>query len=356
MSTWLLVLAGGSGTRFWPRSRANHPKQLIPIVGDDPLLVVTLKRFAGLVPEERSIVLTTEMLVPEVEQALSGMPKVEILAEPESRNTAPCIVMAMEWVRARDPDATVILVPSDHWITDVKEYAAVMKRAAEAAAQTELLYTIGIPPTRPETGFGYIRSGDRIGDEIYKVDRFVEKPAKEVAETMVQRAEYFWNAGMFVWSVKNFFRELAEVAPEYSEVFRGLRAALRSGTGVGDAIHADYGKAPANSIDYALLEKSKRVAVLPGGSFGWNDLGSFVALEEIYPSVEGGAARAKQVLAIDSLANIVDAPGKTVALLGITDLIIVDAGDVLLVAAKERAQDVKRFVERLKKSGQKDLI
>jgi len=176
-----------------------------------------------------------------------------------------------------------------------------------------------------------------------------------VAETMVQSPEYLWNAGMFVWSVDVFFRELAACAPEFTEAFAEYREAIKIGESQG-AMQRSFAKAPAISIDYALLEKSKQVVVVPGSSFGWNDLGSFVSLEEVYPKCEGGVARADRVLALDSLANIIDAPGKTVALLGVTDMILVDAGDVILLAAKERAQDVKRLVERLKQDGRKDLL
>ncbi len=355
MSTWLLVLAGGSGTRFWPRSRANFPKQLMPIVGEKALLNVTLERFQGVVDISRQVVLTTKALEPAVQKSLLGS-KVTLLCEPEARNTAPCIVMAMEWIRAKDPAAVVILVPADHWITDLPEYLRVMKLAVDAASKTPHLYTIGIQPTKAETGYGYIRCGDRLSEEIFSVDRFVEKPSKEVAETMVQSPEYLWNAGMFVWSIASFFHELSSAAPEYEKIFSGYRAELSQKKSGELALSTEFAKAPAISIDYALLEKSKMVAVVPGQKFGWNDLGSFASLDEVYPPVEGGVARAAQVLAVDSVANVIDCPGKTVALLGVTDMIIVDTGDVILVAAKERAQEVKQFVERLKKNGQKGLI
>jgi mannose-1-phosphate guanylyltransferase len=353
---WLFVLAGGSGTRFWPRSRASRPKQFLPIAGEEPLLVTTIRRFAGWVPPERMAVLTTKQLEADTRAILKDFPGVHVLAEPEARNTAPTLVMGMEWLRARDPSACAIVVPADHWITDVQEYIAVMKKAVRAAAETKDLCTVGIHPTRPETGYGYIRTGAAVAQHVFRVDRFVEKPAREVAETMLQTSEYLWNAGMFVWTVDAFFREFETVSPDFAKVFAPYREAFTSGEAAAAGVLAQvFSAAPSISIDYALLEKSKRVLVVPGSTFGWNDLGSFVSLEEVYPKTEGGVAKAERVMAVDSVANIVDVPGKTVALLGVTDMILVDAGDVILLAAKERAQDVKKFVERLKKEGRKGL-
>lgn len=353
---WLLILAGGSGTRFWPRSRSARPKQFLPIAGEEPLLATTIRRFAGWIPSERVVILTTGALEAGTRELLKDFPGVRVQAEPQARNTAPTIVMAMEWLRAKDPQATAVIVPADHWITDTAEYISVMKSAVEAAEKTQALCTVGIQPTRPETGYGYIRSGETIGKQLYKVDRFVEKPSREVAETMVQSPEYLWNAGMFVWTAEAFFRELEAHNPDFVKAFAPYRAELGKGEASAATTASSFAQAPATSIDYALLEKSKKVVVIPGSSFGWNDLGSFVSLEEVYPKTEGGVGRAGRVLAVDSLANIVDVPGKTVALLGVTDMILVDAGDVILLAAKERAQDVKKFVERLKSEGKSQLI
>ncbi len=356
-SPWLFVLAGGSGTRFWPRSRASRPKQFLPIAGDEPLLVTTVRRFAEWIPANRVVVLTTKTLEKESREMLRAFPGAHVLAEPESRNTAPTLVMAMEWLRAKDPKATAVVVPADHWITDVGEYLGVMKRAVDAAESSGALCTVGVQPTRPETGYGYIRTGEAIVPHVFRVDRFVEKPKREVAETMVQSEEYLWNAGMFVWTADAFFRELASANPDFVTAFAGYRSELEKGGDGSTTLEKNFLAAPATSIDYALLEKSKHVIVVPGSSFGWNDLGSFVSLEEVYPKLEGGAGPAgSDVLAIDSLANIVDVKGKTVALLGVTSMVIVDTGDVLLVAAKERAQDVKLIVERLKKEGRKGLL
>lgn len=355
-NVWLMVLAGGAGTRFWPRSRAHLPKQLLPIAGNEPLLNTTIARFSDFIPNDRVLILATKSLEKSVKETVAKFPGVQILAEPEARNTAPCLVMAMEWLRAKDPNATAVIVPADHWITDNPEYISVMKKAVDAAQKKKSLCTVGIQPTRPETGYGYIRSGESAGDAAYHVDRFVEKPSREVAETMVQSPEYLWNAGMFVWTVPAFFNELAVHGKEFDIAFSQYREALKNHKDIDAALSQSYKKAPSISIDYALLEKSKNVMVVPGSSFGWNDLGSFISLQDVYPKTEGGVARANKVVAIDSLANIVDAPNKTVALLGVADMVIVDTGDVLLVATKERAQEVKKLVERLKAEGRTDLI
>lgn len=351
-----MVLAGGSGTRFWPRSRAKHPKQFLQIGGDDPLIVTTLNRFKGWIPPERMVVLTTKTLEADTLAMTRDFPGLRVLAEPESRNTGPSLVMAMEWIRAQDPAATCMSVHADHWITEVKEYIDVMKGAVRAAESTGSLCTVGIQPTRPETGYGYIRTGEQIVPGVYKVDRFVEKPSREVADTMVQSSEYLWNSGMFVWTAESFFRELGLSDRKFVDAFAPYRDALKAGGNAEEAMKKSFFDAPAISIDYALLEKSRNVVVVPGSHFSWNDVGSFVSLEEVYPKSEGGVARAKKVIALDSLANIVDAPGKTVALLGVTDMILVDTGDVILLATKERAQEVKKLVDRLKAEGRTDLI
>lgn len=352
---WLLVLAGGSGTRFWPRSRAKRPKQFLPLAGDEALIVTTIRRFLSWIPEERIVVVTTADLAADTRSILKSFPQVTVLAEPMAKNTAPALVMGMEWLKQKDASATAIVVPADHWISDVPEYLQVVKTAVAAANSLQGLCTIGIQPARAETGYGYIRSGAPAGEGAFQVDRFVEKPSREVAETMVQSPEYLWNSGMFVWTTDTFFREFRLHGPELVQAFEPYGAALKEGKNPTEALAAAYAKAPAISIDYALLEKSKKVSVVPG-NFGWNDLGSFLSLGDVFPKVEGGVGQAKKVLAIDSLANIVDVPGKTVALLGVTDMILVDAGDVLLLATKERAQDVKRFVERLRAENNSDLV
>lgn len=351
-----MVLAGGSGTRLWPRSRVKRPKQFLQIGGDDPLLVTTLARFKGWIPSERMVVLTTKSLEAETVAMTRDFPGLRVIAEPESRNTGPSLVMAMEWIRAQDENATCISVHADHWITEVKEYIEVMKSAVNAAEGTGSLCTVGIQPHRPETGYGYIRTGEQIVPGVFRVDRFVEKPSREVADTMVQSSEYLWNSGMFVWTAQSFFRELELSDRKFVDAFAPYRDAMKKNSGVVEAQRKSFFDAPAISIDYALFEKSKSVVVVPGSTFHWNDVGSFVSLEEIYPKSEGGVARAEKVIALDSLANIVDAPGKTVALLGVTDMILVDTGDVILLATKERAQEVKKLVERLKADGRLDLI
>ncbi len=353
---WLFVLAGGSGTRFWPRSRASLPKQFLPLAGDEPLLVTTLKRFAPWIPVEKMVVVTTKSLETQTINMVKSLGAVKVLAEPEAKNTAPALVMAMEWLRAQDAKATAGVVPADHWISDIPEYLTAMKRAVDAAEKKQRLCTVGIQPYRPETGYGYIRTGEQLADGVFQVDRFVEKPSREVAETMVQSSEYLWNAGMFVWTLPTFFGEFEKHGPEYIKSFANYRAALAQKSDLTAAALESYKSAPSLSIDYALLEKSKNVAVIPGSTFGWNDLGSFISLEEVFPKSEGGVGKAAKVVAIDSLANIIDAPGKTVALLGVTDMILVDTGDVILLAAKDKAQEVKKIVERLKAEGRKDLI
>ena len=355
-NTWLVVLAGGSGTRFWPRSRASRPKQLLDIAGDESLLCTTLKRFSGQISEEQLIIVTTQSLLKATKEALPNF-RGHFMVEPGARNTAPCLAMTMAWLRNRDPDAVAIVVPADHWIVDREGFLETMDTAVNYASEHEKLVTIGIAPTRPETGYGYIRSGKAVSDDglVLEVDRFVEKPNKDVAETMVQDPVYLWNAGMFIWSTKTFFTELEKVNPQLVKDFEPYQAALAKGEDGEKGLSETYATTEIVSIDYALMEGSKAVVVLPG-SFDWNDLGSFLSLYDLLPEAEGGVARAKRVMAIDSTLNLVEAPDKVVALLGVTNMMIVDTGDVLLVAAKERSQEVKKFVERIRAEGDKDRL
>lgn len=346
---WLVVLAGGSGTRFWPRSRAERPKQTLNIVGETTLLQSTTDRFHGKLPPENILIVTTEKLRNVTAESLPGF-KGEIICEPEGKNTAPCITMAMEWLRARDPEAVAMVVPADHWISEVPAYLSVMQVASEVASTQNKLITVGISPTRAETGYGYIRCGDSFSadERVNEVDRFVEKPKREVAETMIQDPQYFWNAGMFIWSVQTFFEQMHETNAALLDAFAEYRKHANAGEKeASEALAKSYKKAETISIDYALLEKSRSVLVVPG-NFDWNDLGSFQSLYELYPDTEGGVGKANRVMAIDSTNNLVDAPNKTVALLGVTNMMVIDTGDVLMVAAKERSQDVKQFVQRLK--------
>ncbi len=347
--SWLVVMAGGSGTRFWPRSRSTRPKQTLKIVDDQTLLQATVDRFSKDLSPENILIVTTEKLKSVTAESLQNF-KGKILCEPEGKNTAPCLVMAMEWLRAQDPEAVAMVVPADHWITDNSAYMSVMQVASDVASSQQKLITVGIAPTRAETGYGYIRSGEPLtsDERVNEVERFVEKPKREVAETMIQDPQYFWNSGMFIWSVSTFFGEMQKTNSSLIAAFSPYRAKLSASESEAEAsLRESYANADTISIDYALFEKSDAVAVIPA-SFDWNDLGSFQSLYELYPDVEGGVGKAQNVMAIDSTNNLVDAPNKTVALLGVTNMMVIDTGDVILVAAKERSQEVKKFVERLK--------
>ncbi len=352
---WLVIMAGGSGTRFWPRSRALKPKQTLNIIEDKSLLQATVERFETSLKTENIIIITTKKLLSITKESLPEF-KGEILCEPEGKNTAPCITMAMEWLRAKDPEAVAMVVPADHWISEVDAYLSVMRMASEVAATQNKLITVGITPSRAETGYGYIRCAEPLAedDRVNAVDRFVEKPKREVAETMIQDPQYFWNAGMFIWSVGTFFTEMQKTNSALLDAFIDFRNGLVSGEADdGSSLRKSYEKAETISIDYALMEKSESVVVIPA-SFDWNDLGSFQSLYELYPDTEGGVGKAKQIMAIDSTNNLVDAPMKTVALLGVTNMMVIDTVDVILVAAKERSQDVKKFVARLKEEKDPD--
>lgn len=355
-STWLVVLAGGVGTRFWPRSRKKRPKQLLSVLGEGKsLLQSTLDCFSSFVDKEKVLILTTESLKDATQAELEGFSG-KVFCEPDTKNTAPAITMAMEYIRAIDPDAVVMVVPSDHWIGDSDAYMASLKEISLLARKEDFLFTVGIKPDRPATGYGYIAVGKALEGKhafpLFEVDSFVEKPDLEKAKAFCASKKHFWNAGIFVWSLSSFFQEMESHAPEFIHSFLPYRKALEAGGEAKEEGKKAHAACPTISIDYALMEKSKKVAVAMG-DFPWKDLGSFDSLYELYPDCEGGAGKLKDSIAIDASSNLLYVPGKTVALLGVKDLLVVETEDVLLVARREDSERVKEFVSRIEKEGDK---
>lgn len=335
-------MAGGSGTRFWPRSRQLRPKQLLKFgTQSKTLLETTLDRFQNLVLPKNQWVVTTETLKDPVSLVLSAS-SARILAEPQGRNTAPCLYWAAQEMNRIDPDAVMIVMPSDHWIGDVGKFQDSVLLAVSHARETESLVTLGIPPTRPETGYGYLKVSVPTSDGVLRVEKFVEKPDFARAEEYVRSSSYLWNGGMFVWRVSVLLKAFDQWMPE-------MRRAWESS---GENYLEAYPKWTATSIDYGIMEKATDVTCVPLDC-GWDDMGSWASLEE-YGSREGlqtseGTVLNGSVLAVESSGNIVDVPGKHVALLGVQDLVVVEDGDVLLVMPKQRSQDLRLIVDRLKK-------
>ncbi len=343
--TWAVIMAGGSGTRFWPASRKQHPKQFLRVAGSKTLIQETAARLGDLIPFERRIVVTGHEHVALVQKQLPKIPPENILAEPTGRNTAPCIAWAAVEIARRSPNSVQVVLPSDSVIRPAAAFRKLLCAAIEEATTSRALVTFGVQPTFAATGYGYIEIGDQMGlrgkAPVHAVRRFVEKPDRERAEQFVATGKYLWNSGMFVWTTSAILAALREHAPT-------VLAPLESCRTSAEAI-AVYPTIPSIAIDVAVMEKARDVRVVPFG-ISWSDVGAWPALVDVLPddvdgNVAGGGA---QIISVDALRNVIHAPkGELVALVGVSDLVVVRAGKAILVCPKDRAQDVKQIVDRL---------
>lgn len=350
-----VIMAGGRGTRFWPLSRTDRPKQLQALGQGASLLRETYERVEPLVGAGRVLVVTSGSLAEPTRAALPELPPDQVITEPVGRNTAPCAVLGMGVAARLDPAAPVALLPADHFIPDPDIFRHQLQRAFALAAAEETVATLGIPATRPETGYGYLRvaSGDQ-GAEVRAGQAFVEKPDRPRAERYVRDGNHFWNSGIFIWNPRWF----AACADRFIPEIRTLLAPAVQSFGTPAfpaALESSYRECPADSIDFAVMEKLPRFAVLPA-AFRWSDLGSWDAWGELAPDLAGGNQGLAELLAFESSGNILRVPDRLVALVGIRDLIIVDTPDALLVCRKDDAQRIKEIIARLEADGRRDLL
>ncbi|MCA9587483.1 MAG: mannose-1-phosphate guanylyltransferase [Myxococcales bacterium] len=354
-----VIMAGGSGTRFWPASRAKRPKQLLPLLGAadaETMLGATVRRLAPLIEPDSVYVVTGRPLVDASRAALPGVPAAQILAEPAARNTAPCIAWASATIARTDPDAVLAVLPADHHIEDEAAFRDVLGRAI-ASARAGRVTTIGVVPTRAETGYGYIEVGADVEGGAKEVARFVEKPDKARAEAFFTGKKHLWNAGMFFFRAKDMLALVRAHLPELADGVAKIDEAARAGREEA-ALEEIFPTLPRVSIDHGVMEKAPGLAVVPG-SFGWNDVGSWQSAWELAPKDAHGNALPEGAIALEASSNIVKLLGnshKTVALLGVSDLIVVDTGDALLVMPRERAQDVRDVVDALTKADRSDVL
>ena len=344
-----LVMAGGRGTRFWPRSRSRRPKQFLTMVGKESLLQQTVHRLDGAFRPEDIYVLTTEELAADTRAMLPELPAENILVEPEGRNTAPCLALALVTLERRTPDGVMVVLSADAWIGDREVFLQDVDTAVGHAAGRRDLVTFGIRPTYPETGYGYIETEGE--DEVLGVTAFREKPSYERAVEYLESGRHFWNAGMFVWTLEDFRNELTRHCPE---MLAPLDEWAREGAQPA-ALAQAYGRLPKLSIDYALMEKSERVAVVPA-RFRWSDVGSWPAVAEFHEADAAGNVVLGDAILIDSSNCAIFGGQRLIACAGLADLILVDEPDALLVCRRDRAQDVKLIVDKLKESGRDDLL
>lgn len=350
-----VIMAGGRGTRFWPLSRTDQPKQLQALGQGPSLLRETYERVAPLVGNDRVLVVTSGSLAEPTCAALPELPPENVITEPVGRNTAPCAVLGLGVAARLDAEAPVALLPADHFIPDPDAFRSQLQRAFALAATQETVATLGIPATRPETGYGYLRvaPGDREA-AIRAGQAFVEKPDQARAEAYVRDGNHFWNSGIFVWNPGWFAACADRFIPEIKAL---LAPAVESfGTaGFPAALETAYRACPAESIDFAVMEKLPGFAVLPA-TFRWSDLGSWDAWGDLAPALTDGNRGLADLLAVESSGNILRVPERLVALVGIRDLIIVDTADALLVCRKEDAQRIKEIIARLEAEGRRDLL
>lgn len=348
---YALILAGGSGTRFWPLSRDARPKQLLDLFGDGTLLEQTIRRLEGIVPHENILILTNHLQEAGVREIASMLPPENILAEPAKRDTAPAVALGIGLIAARDPKAVMAVLPSDQLIRDTETFAEVMRAALHAATTTEGLVTIGIQPTWPCPSYGYIERGGEAaipampdGITAHEVLRFREKPDPETAAGYLRQGGFTWNAGMFVWSVETVTAQLRQHAPDLATFIDDLRAASASPEFIRDT----FPTLRARSIDYALMEKADRVLNI-AATFDWDDVGSWISIAKYLPAFGEENHSNAPLAEIDAKGNIVYASDTSapVALLGVENLIVVRTDDALLVAHRDQADAIKKLTPLL---------
>ncbi len=350
-SLYVLILAGGSGERFWPLSRRARPKQLLSLFSKETLLEATIRRLDGLVPPEQILILTNADQEAGVRALCPQLPRENIVAEPAKRDTAAAIALGVGWIAQRAPQATMVVLPADHLIKDSAGFQRTLRTAAAAAEQTGELVTIGIQPTWACPGFGYIEQGPACGIEagvanapgVFEVTRFREKPNAELAEQFLKQGNFRWNAGMFIWSIPAILAAFNRHTPVLGEFVGRVHA----GENFAGLLAEAFPKLPKISIDYAVMEKSARVLMVEA-AFDWDDVGSWTAVAKYLTSDDAGNQSNGPVQTIDAANNIVftDQP-RTIALLGVSDLIVVQTADALLVCSRHEAEKIKQIVARV---------
>ncbi|MEM7673069.1 MAG: sugar phosphate nucleotidyltransferase [Verrucomicrobiota bacterium] len=351
---FVVIMAGGKGERFWPQSRLARPKQLLPIVGDKAMITQTVERLPKDIPAENVFVITN---IEQRDAVLEVCPQLlpeRVIGEPIGRDTAAAVALATLLVKRESPDATFAMLPADAAIHDAENFAKVIDACFAAAATSSVIATVGISPTHPATGYGYIHRGSTQeadkGMPVYSVKRFVEKPDFETAEAYLASGEYLWNAGMFLWSVSTIEGLIREFTPDLYEQVQGIEADLDSGMGLAASMGEHYPKLEKISVDYAILEKAPHVVCL-AATFDWDDVGEWTALERHFPQDDSGNTLRGDVFVENAGNNIVCADeGHTISLLGVDDLIVVQTPDATLICKKDQTQNIKTLVKRIGES------
>jgi mannose-1-phosphate guanylyltransferase len=361
--TYAVVLAGGGGTRLWPKSRNNTPKQFLKLIGSDTMIQFTVARISKLIPAERVIVVTNKLYKDEVAAQLPQIPAENILCEPEKKDTALAMLTGALFAQSKDSEALIINCASDHVVGNEAEFLRVMEAAVKTAATREVLVAVGITPTRPATGFGYLKIGDHLetvssGLSLFKVDSFSEKPNEATARAFISTNKYFWNANMYVWKSTILQAAFAKHNPGLYERTKHLPELAPKKFHA--ALPKVYEGAESISIDYAISEKADNLVLLPG-DFGWNDVGDWKVVydlesKDLQGNVTIGETNKIHALAIHSQNNLIHTNGRLVALVDINDMIVIDTDEIVMIIPKSKSQDVKKLVERLKEERTEEYL
>jgi mannose-1-phosphate guanylyltransferase len=345
-------MAGGVGARFWPLSRKQKPKQLLDLLGEGTLIEQTIARVEPMIPLERRWIVTNREQGKMISETVPSIPESRFIFEPMGRNTAPAIGLSAIRLLREDPDAVMIVLPADHRIRDVESFRACLQSAADLVCKSDYLATIGINPERPETGYGYIqldRVGALLGPDTFKVKTFAEKPNLATAKLFLESGEFVWNSGIFVWRADVIMQQLSEHLPQWYSGLQEISNAI--GTDREEEITRQvFGALKGISIDYGVMERAPRVAVIRG-NFGWSDVGSWDEVWRLMPHADNENAIRGDVLEVNSNRNLVFARDKLITLVGVNDLVVVDAGDAILICPREQSQQVRAMVDKLEKTG-----
>ena len=347
MNLYAIIMAGGVGSRFWPRSKKKNPKQLLKIFGENTMIQDTIERISGLCPKEHILIVTNEKQRDGVAEQLPHIPSENIIVEPFGRNTAACIGLASIIIQQRASDAVTFVLPADHVIKENEDFIKTLKTAANYAIENPALVTIGIHPTRPETGYGYIQIDEDSGkNNVFKVLTFAEKPNYDTAVNFIKSGDFFWNSGMFIWRTETILNEVKKHMPDLYEGLMQIKDQINSSDFINNLSNT-YGQLKSVSIDYGIMEKSENVFLVKG-KFSWSDVGSWEAVYQLSKKDEEGNVKVGSIYTDMVLDSYIYSPDNFTAVIGLDNIIVINYKDALLICRRDKAQDVKNIIDYLK--------
>lgn len=355
METTVLIMAGGQGERFWPKSRACFPKQFLNILDENQTMIqLTVKRAEAITDIKNIYVITNESYKDLVKQQINKLPDENIICEPFSRNTAPCIGLAAMYISKKYDDSVMVVLPADHAIKNNEEFFNILNIAKNKAIEDENLVTIGIKPNYPETGYGYIKYVKSKDKNIFPVDKFVEKPDIDRAKQYLNSGEYLWNSGMFIWKTSTIIKNIQKFLPPMYDKLMKIKSAIGT-EAEKEVLKEEFGSINKVSVDYGIMEKAERIYTVPG-CFGWDDVGSWNCLDRINTRDEENNVKIGNVLTLNTKDCIIYGNKRLITTLDISDLIVIDTEDALLISSKKDVVNVKKIITKIKESGKEEYI